>query len=430
MLVRLFAALLAGVANASAAEAAPPPDAHGAPVAQAARAELQVHRRWRFEEAGGAVEFDNEFSGARLNACERVGACEYRLLISPENEPINPSPWYAFRVSSAVEREVVVRLAVTVSKSRPWPWLSDDGRSWSRAASSDYAGGEGAADCVLRLRVAPAARWVASNRMVGIAEIDAWTDAVAARAAADVREVGRSAAGRPIRAFEFGAKDAGDVVVVIGRQHPPEVTGSLGLMRFVETLAADDARAREFRAHFRVLCVPLVNPDGVHEGQWRSTLGAVDANRDWGPFTQPETRCVRDAILAVSQRPGVRLRLLLDFHTTAKDILYVPPEATALEPPHFAQDWLAAIARRFPDYALDSSATNNVNEWTFKRWAFETFGAPGITYELGGATPSERIARTVAGAAEDAMQLLLDYARARDGAAAPSTSPSTSTSGR
>ena len=39
--------------------------------------------------------------------------------------------------------------------------------------------------------------------------------------------------------------------------------------------------------------------------------------------------------------------------------------------------------------------------------AFETFGAPGITYELGAATPHERIARIVPGAAEEAMRLLL-----------------------
>jgi hypothetical protein len=53
-----------------------------------------------------------------------------------------------------------------------------------------------------------------------------------------------------------------------------------------------------------------------------------------------------------------------------------------------------------------------MNQWTFKRWAFETTGAPGITYELGSATPHDRIARIVSGAAEDAMTLLLESADA------------------
>jgi predicted deacylase len=194
---------------------------------------------------------------------------------------------------------------------------------------------------------------------------------------------------------------------VIGRQHPPEVAGTVGFFRFVEAVAADTEGARAFRARFRVLCVPLVNPDGVHEGQWRSTLGAVDTNRDWGPFSQAETRAVRDAILAFTRGAGRTPRLLLDFHATAKDIFYVPPDDALLDPPHFASRWLAAIEKRFPDYAVESNAKNNVNEWTFKRWAFETFGAPGITYELGAATPHERIARIVPGAAEEAMRLLL-----------------------
>jgi predicted deacylase len=273
-------------------------------------------------------------------------------------------------------------------------------------SARQYTGGEGAKECVITVFARAAPLWIASNHMVGVAEVGAWTDAAASRLGFDVREVGKSAGGRPIRAFEFGATDARAGVVVIGRQHPPEVSGTVGLMRFIEALAADTETARAFRATHRVLCVPLVNPDGVHEGQWRSTLGAVDANRDWGPFTQIETRAVRDAIHAFAARDGMKMRLLLDFHATAKDILYVPPEGTPLDPPNFAQAWLARIAARFPDYALDSSATNNVNEWTFKRWAFETFGAPGITYELGSATPHESIARTVEGAAEEAMLLL------------------------
>ncbi len=426
------AALVSALASAAFACAIARAQAQGSatavaapPAAPAATAELQVHRVWKFDEALGAVEFDNDFSGARVNACERVGALDYKIVTSPENTPINPSPWYAFRATSEVERTITVRIVVTTSKARPWPYFSADGKAFARVASADYEGGEGAKECVLKLRVGPKPVWVASNHMIGVAEIEAWTDATCAKLGVAPRAIGAARGGRAIRAFEFGADDAHDRIVVIGRQHPPEVSGTVGFMRFVEALAAaDDARAKEFRAHYRVLCVPLVNPDGVHEGQWRSTLGAVDANRDWGPFTQQETRVVRDAILAFaktrggdqSDRDHASLRLLLDFHATAKDIFYIPPPETELDPPHFAERWLAAISARFPDYALDSSATNNVKEWTFKRWAFETFAAPGITYELGSATPHERIKRIVGGAADEAMKLLLERVEVGAGA--------------
>ena len=43
-----------------------------------------------------------------------------------------------------------------------------------------------------------------------------------------------------------------------------------------------------------------------------------------------------------------------------------------------------------------------------KRWAFETLGAPGITYELGSNTAHERIGTIVTGAADEAMRMLLE----------------------
>ena len=162
-----IAALVVLAMPARAQEAASP----------APRSELQVHRAWRFEEDGGAVEFDNDFSGARLNACERVGACDYKVVVSPENTPINPSPWYAFRVSGTVGREIAIRIVITSSKARPWPYLSGDGKAFTRASARQYTGGEGAAECVLRLHPGQAPIWVASNHMLGVAEIAAWTDA-------------------------------------------------------------------------------------------------------------------------------------------------------------------------------------------------------------------------------------------------------------
>ncbi len=391
---------------------------------------VQERRSWRFDEDArgssgtrvGAVLIDNEFSGARVNACERIGPFEYKIVTSPENLPINPSPWYAFRVrregveASAAPQEIVVRIVATSGKSRPWPHVSVDGGPFERAPRDRVEGGEvaeGAKECVLRITLGAQPIVVSANAWIGIGEIEGWTDGIAAGLGVKPREIGRSRAGREIRAFEFGAAEARDLVVVIGRQHPPEVSGTVGFMRFIETLAADSELARGFRARFRVLCVPMVNPDGVHEGNWRSTLGHVDANRDWHEFTEPETRAVRDAIRAFAAAPGARVRLLLDFHATNKDILYVPPDATRLEPPHFARDWLAAITARFPDDAIESSATSNVDEWTFKRWGFETFGAPGITYELGASTPHEKIGAIVPGAAEEAMRLLLGFVERR-----------------
>ena len=401
-----------------AAPAFPPPPAVSQSPAPGIAARLQERREWMFvaDSLAGVpeVRFDNLFEGARLNDCRRMGPRDFRLVVEPENDPINPSPWYAFRVRAAAETVLRLHLVFTASKSRPRARLSADGIAWRRATDDEWTGKEGDRECVLAVTVGPSATWVASNHMIGAARIDAWADALAAWAGGSVREIGRSVAGRPIRMLEFAEPGAPeDWVVVIGRQHPPEVSGTVGLMRFMETVLGDGELAARFRARFRIALVPIANPDGVAEGHWRSTLGALDPNRDWGPFALRETRAVRDAILAVAARPGARPWLLLDFHATSKDIFYLPPDDADLEPAGFGLAWTDAIQRRFPDYELERTGTHNLKEWTFKRWAAETFRAPGITYELGSSTPHERIDRIVEGAAEEAMRILLERANAR-----------------
>src|SRR5690606_34619577 len=84
------------------------------------------------------------------------------------------------------------------------------------------------------------------------------------------------------------------VVVLMTRQHPPEVTGHHAFMSFVETITENTPQAKLFRDKFLIYLFPLVNPDGVEGGHWRHNTGGIDLNRDWEDFNQPETRAIRD----------------------------------------------------------------------------------------------------------------------------------------
>src|SRR3546814_1987601 len=79
-------------------------------------------------------------------------------------------------------------------------------------------------------------------------------------------------------------------------------------MVFVDELAADSPLARDFRERTLVIVLPLLNPDGVVEGNWRGNINGQDLNRDWGPFTQSETRAVRDLLERELDDDGRRLR--------------------------------------------------------------------------------------------------------------------------
>jgi cytosolic carboxypeptidase protein 6 len=369
---------------------------------------LQAKRTWEFPEAG--VRFTNEFAQARLNNCEQTGPDTFRLTISPENEPINPSPWYAFKVSSEAPRTLTLQFAVTANGSVLRPRLSRDGKEWTLIDKEAFSPKEKSRDAVAKIQTGPKPLWVAAQEFVGVTELEAWMDRKVALPFASGSIVGHSIEGRPIRELTFGKSS--ERVFIIGRQHPPEVTGSIGLMAFVDTISGGGELAEKFRLRFQTTVLPLVNPDGVVHGHWRSNLGGVDTNRDWKPFTQPESRAVRDALLKLGGEAGAKPFLFLDFHSTGKDIFYGQADSEPTVPPLFARKWLAAIHERFPDYTFAREDGHNAGKPTSKAWAYETFGIPAITYELGYETDRALIRKVCSGAAEEMMRILLAEPRA------------------
>ena len=140
----------------------------------------------------------------------------------------------------------------------------------------------------------------------------------------------------------------------------------------------------------RVLIVSELNPDGVDGGFWRLNSGLVDLNRDWGPFSQPETRAVKAELDRLTQA-GARPVLMLDFHATRQNTLYTPRHEASLDPPEFASLWVARIDAIYEGVLPHVSAGHNDERPTAKVWFAEQYGAPGITVEYGDETARQEI---------------------------------------
>src|SRR5690606_17204570 len=67
---------------------------------------VQLQTRALFYSADSSVLISNAFPTARLNGIEELNDSTYLLQIKPENEPINPSPWYAFKTWSSKPKRV------------------------------------------------------------------------------------------------------------------------------------------------------------------------------------------------------------------------------------------------------------------------------------------------------------------------------------
>jgi len=322
--------------------------------------------------ASALIAFD--FEGASPARCSIAGERAFTLLVTPEHAPpINPSPWYAFRYKATGDAPVTVTLRYLAARHRYAPhWRSGTAmRDLAATVSSD--GTEAT-------MVLPPGEGVVSAQELLVpgdasADLARWS---AALGTAPIT-LGRSHDGRAVEAIRIGRADAPRLVVLLGRQHPPEVTGAIAMRAFVDTLV--ERAAAGGLGDLQVLAVPHLNPDGTARGHWRANLGAVDLNRDWGIFSQPETRAVKDWLDALPA--GVRPVLMVDFHSTRSNLFYVQGEEASPAERRFLAAWLAGRETAVPGYAFTIEPRNaNPGSGTAKNWFHARYAIPAYTYEV------------------------------------------------
>ena len=386
----------------------PPPD----PELTATRPITDAHRRTiGFLDAG--VWISNELEGGRTSDVWREEDGTFVVHLRPENAPINPSPWYAFKIWSRERGAVDVRLSYEDGDHRYWPEVRRSGEPWATLDSASVREDTLAGEATLHLSIGPDTLWVAGQEMMTSAFFTRWTDSLAGEPHVTKRIIATTPRGRPMPMVEFGDPSAIRHVMIIGRQHPPEVTGSVALVRFVEELAGDSPLARNFRESFRVHVVPLVNPDGVDLGHWRHNTGGVDLNRDWRVFNQPETRAVRDTFREILATPGAELWFGADFHSTQYDVFYTLERTLQTWPPGITDRWLDYLRTNLPDYEVNDSPSGLQTPMS-RNWFYEEFGAPALIYEVGDQTDRALIRQVAATAARGTMEILLEVAGGGD----------------
>ena len=341
-----------------------------------------------------SVSLHFDFDGASRSACSVTGERDFTLLVTPEHAPpINPSPWYAFRYDAAGDAPVSVTLRYLGGGHRYAPKLAGKAGEWREVPVEAAADGSSA---VLRL---PAGKGIIAAQEI-VTPGDAATDLArwSAVSGAPVFTLGRSHDGRPIDAIRLGRADAPRLVILLGRQHPPEVTGAIAMTAFVDALA----RRAGTLDDVQFLVVPMLNPDGAVRGHWRANRGAVDLNRDWGDFSQPETRAVKAWLNALPK--AVRPVLMVDFHSTGRNLFYVQGDEASPAQKRFLGAWLEGREQAIAGYRFTIEPRNaNPGSGTAKNWFHASYAIPAYTYEV--ADTADRDATRIA-AGELAASLL------------------------
>lgn len=393
--------------------------------------EMDPHHRRTIGFLADSVWFSNEFDGSRMSDVYRVGADSFRVTIHPENRPINNSPWYAFRVWSSRPKRIHVELRYPGHRHRYVPNVN--GLRLDLADSLQTGGASVTVEdsvAWLRIPASPDPTLVSAQPVHGTADYFEWLSGLDGNPHVTWGALGTSKQGRemqwlrisdgpePERGQEFqpDGGQAGDggvgsqagekgVVLVIGRQHPPEIPGYLVMRHFLERIAMErDSLSDAFRARFDVLAVPMMNPDGADQGHWRHNAGGIDLNRDWDRFVQPETRAARDWLLELNEQ-GRRVWYGVDFHSTNENILYPIERPVKTFPEDFTYRWVEDIRAADPGVALNVEPFDTSSPIA-KNWIWREFGADAVTFEVDDGESPANLRRFAWTSAETLMQAL------------------------
>ncbi|MBN1650313.1 MAG: hypothetical protein JW857_03225 [Bacteroidales bacterium] len=376
---------------------------------------IQLQLKKTFD-LGDGIYCSNEFDGARLNGIVLSNDTLITALITPENTPINGSPWYAFKLWSKSEKNMYLKLTYLEGVShRYYPKLSRDGINWDNLDSTNFftdttgiANGASPKSISMKLSLSEDTLWVAAQELITSQHIYKWEQELAKKPYISIHKIGESREGRPLNILKIGNSNDQKMILVLSRQHPPEVTGYLAMKAFVEKLSEDQSLNQKFREKYKTFVIPLLNPDGVDLGHWRHNAGGIDLNRDWETFNQPEIAAVKAFMENKVKGSGGKFYFGVDFHSTFHDIYYtINPELKG-NMPGLVPELITEMGKEFPDYqpnirpgGLDGPKISSTS------FMFYTFGAEAVTFELGDNTPRPFIKQKGEVAAQKLMEIMV-----------------------
>lgn len=371
---------------------------------------IQKKQSW---DVGNGIFLSNQFDGARLNEAERVNDTLVRVILLPENEPINPSPWYAFKLWSNHSQDFWIEFNYAGKGfHRYYPKISLDGERFENADSSRFFQPfheKGRPEkAFLKVSASRDTLWIAAQDLVGTHHAEVWKNELLRHPFVSKSKIGESAQGRSLEMLKIGEADDSKMVMAISMQHPPEIPGYLALKGFVETICGDTRLAKKFRQKYNTYVMPMMNPDGVANGHWRHNAGGIDTNRDWVNLNQPETKALTDFMKNKVEETGGKFYFAADFHATWEDIFYTMNEDLQGNSPGLVPKVIKASSKKIKGYHPNiRPGEGNQRGVTSSSYFFFEHGAESMTFEVGDNTPRPLIRKKGELTAQMLMKFLL-----------------------
>ena len=352
------------------------------------------------------VSASNQFDGARLNGFTQLNDSTFSVRITPENVPINNSPYYSFKLWSKTPKTTYIQFDYPEGfKHRYSPKINING-NWEELDSTLVSVKDDITS--IKLKLSKDTTWVSAQKVVSYKDTRQWVDnAIKGLPYVKLSFVGKTNLGKDLPVLDIykGDKKNKPIIILMTRQHPPEVTGFFAFQEFLSTILKENELSTEFLNTYRILAFPIMNPDGVDMGHWRHNANGVDLNRDWSRYNQIEVKNAATFITKEMKSNNSKIVLGLDFHSTWYDVFYTNKKREGTTFPKFIEDWFAGLEKNIPGYKVNEAPGNSTKPVS-KGWFLYGHNAVGITYEIGDKTPLNEIQRIGKVSAEEMMRIL------------------------
>eukprot|EP01083_Nonionella_stella_P011117 31613_1 len=149
--------------------------------------------------------------------------------------------------------------------------------------------------------------------------------------------------------------DERPVIVFSARVHPGETCSSYVIHGLIEFLLSENEAAVFLRQNLSILIIPMLNPDGVFMGNYRSTSLGYDLNRHWHhpDFEQHPTICALKFLLRqLDANNALDFYMDLHGHTNAMDaFMYCNQSLPAIPQQHTNEETTPTLVQ----YSLDNA---------------------------------------------------------------------------
>lgn len=276
---------------------------------------LGASENQKLEELDGVL-FDSDYDNGSMGGVSQEATDIFAVSLYEEQGELGVRRyWFRFRLSGPLGRVVTLQLD---HSENPRPFLRESGKAWRRMTSEEAPDLE---TIVVTLGGESSPVELAFYEPLSVSETEEAMAQLTRRLPEMVTSevMGRTDEDRPLELFTLTdprvPAEQKRRVWVHSRAHAGEVTSTHSLLGLVEQVLEDSSLGRTLRSELIVQVLPLLNPDGVHQGYTRWDVEGRDPESQWCAIDSPAVQAVKERVDRLMTEP-VPISLALNLHST------------------------------------------------------------------------------------------------------------------